>query len=200
MLKKIAFTLALAVTLMLTLYPQPVSACSCAILETPAEAFESATAVFSGTVTAIEGPSGCVISTADPARVTFQIYEVWKGPEQSVIDITTALMSPSCGYEFAVGQSYLVYAYGEEDNLQVSLCSRTNTLSSAGEDIQALGESRTAFCQNDSEDASNQVPVTAISDENTGFNYIAVITFIAGILAGLLGYAFFIRRRCAAKK
>jgi hypothetical protein len=200
LLNKVVFIIALVAILTLTMNPHPASACSCVILETPAESFEPATAVFSGRVIAREEPTGSTIRSDDPVTITFQVYEVWKGPEQSVIEITTALTGPSCGYEFAVDQSYLVYAYGEEDDLQVSLCSRTNILASANEDIATLGESKASFCQDDSEDTSNQAPDIATADENNGFNYVAVITFIAGILAGLLGYAFFTRRRIAAKK
>lgn len=200
MIKKAIFTIVLAIILALALYPQTTSACSCAILETPAEAFDSAAAVFTGRVTAIEGPSGCTISSAAPTRVTFQAYEVWKGPEQSVIEITTELMSVSCGYEFAIGQSYLVYAYGEEDDLKVSLCSRTGILSSATEYIQALGESQVTFCQDGNDDNSNQVSAAAISEEGNGFNYVAVITFVAGILFGLSGYALFMRKRLTSKE
>jgi hypothetical protein len=132
--------------------------------------------------------------------VSFQVHKVWKGPDQSVIEITTALESISCGYEFAVGQSYLVYAYGEENGLTVSLCSRTNTISSASEDMQALGESRTTFCQGDSGNTSSPTPAIATTDESDEFNYVAVITFIIGSLVGLLGYAIFTRRRLAARK
>jgi len=198
-IRKAILTIVLAVIVALALYPQIASACSCATQKTTEEAFVSATAVFSGRVIAIGGPSGCTISSAAPTHVTFQVYEVWKGPEQSVIEITTELISASCGYEFAFGKSYLVYAYGEENDLKVSLCSRTGILSSATEDIQALGDSRASFCQYDNEDNSNHVSAVAISEEGDGFNYVAVITFVAGILFGLMGYAFWDKRRLAAK-
>jgi hypothetical protein len=120
--------------------PAPVFACSCAPPPPPAEALAQATAVFAGTVTNIDVPGGAVISTADPIAVTFQVETVWKGPVEPTLLVTTARDSASCGYHFDLNQSYLVYAYGSERNLETNLCSRTTRLSPILEDLAVLGE------------------------------------------------------------
>ncbi|MEA3377063.1 MAG: hypothetical protein U9R72_12795 [Chloroflexota bacterium] len=114
-------------------------ACTCAPPGSPADELERSTAVFAGKVTGVELPGGDVISSADPVEVTFRVFTVWKGPTRDPLVVTTARSSISCGYEFETAKEYLVYAYGEEDDLQVSLCSRTRPLALAGADLAALG-------------------------------------------------------------
>jgi hypothetical protein len=125
---------------MLSGSPAPVFACSCAPPPPPAEALAQATAVFAGTVTNIDVPGGAVISTADPIAVTFQVERVWKGPVEPTLLVTTARGQATCGYDFDLNQSYLVYAYGSERNLETNLCSRTTRLSPILEDLAVLGE------------------------------------------------------------
>ncbi|MDY6911282.1 MAG: hypothetical protein SVM79_02855, partial [Chloroflexota bacterium] len=119
---------------------QPATACSCAEVANPAEALEQASAVFSGRVLSLECPSGLVHSSADPVTAVFEVDTVWKGPQQSRIVVTTALMDSSCGFEFRIGRSYLVYAYGAEDDLQTDRCTRTRLLMEAQEDLESLGD------------------------------------------------------------
>ncbi len=114
-------------------------ACTRAPPGSPSDELERSTAVFAGKVTGVEMPGGDVISSADPVRVTFRMYTVWKGPSRDSLTVTTARSTVSCGYEFAAGKEYLVYAYGEEDDLEVSLCSRTRPLTLAAADLAALG-------------------------------------------------------------
>lgn len=128
--------------LALTGLGQRAFACTCAPPESPTDELERSTAVFAGKVAALEARSGLVTSSADPVRVTFRGYTVWKGPQHDMLTLTTARSSISCGYEFEAGREYLVYAYGEENDLQVSLCSRTRPLTLAAVDLIALGRGR----------------------------------------------------------
>ena len=52
-----------------------------------------------------------------PATVTvsFQVSEVWKGPQPVTLEVSTSRDGASCGYPFKEGQEYLVYAYGKEE-------------------------------------------------------------------------------------
>jgi hypothetical protein len=72
-------------------------------------------------------------------RVRFRVVRAWKGVTTESIELTTANSSAACGYEFAPGQSYLVYADEENGTLSVSLCSRTQPMSDSGEDLEVLG-------------------------------------------------------------
>jgi hypothetical protein len=59
--------------------------------------------------------------------------------ESEDAEVVTAVSSATCGYNFEVGKSYLVYAGTFDGKLNVSLCSRTALIDQAGEDLQALG-------------------------------------------------------------
>ncbi len=118
-------------------------ACSCIQPSPPQESLEQATAVFAGRVTNIEKP---FISTSslDPITATFDVSQVWKGDITQTVAIRTAQDSASCGYPFELGQEYIVYAWADPDHpgeLNTGLCSRTNLLFQAQEDVQALGQS-----------------------------------------------------------
>lgn len=125
----------------LTIVPELVFACTCIPLS-PEETYEISTAVFAGRVVSIEAPVEPMLSSLDPLRITFQVWRVWKGPDQSTIMIATARETMSCGYPFKEGGVYLVYAFGSEDEWSTHLCSRTQPLLGAGKDLIALGEGR----------------------------------------------------------
>jgi hypothetical protein len=103
--------------------------------------------------------------------VTFEVYAVWKGPAYSNITVTTARSGASCGYMFEEEQEYLIYADGSADNLTVSMCSRTQPLGWAEEDLATLGEGTTALSDN---------PMLP-----EGFQYWPIIT-LSSAMAGLL--------------
>ncbi|NTU82106.1 MAG: hypothetical protein HGA45_22460 [Chloroflexales bacterium] len=136
-MRHIALLVALSVMALAALayQPRPTYACSCTPPPPPLQARDSATAVFAGTVSGI--------APADPGRasvlVTFDVQQIWKGPEGAQLTIATAGSSASCGYEFAQGEQYLVYAVAQEGQIRTSLCSRTALFASAGEDLAALG-------------------------------------------------------------
>ena len=202
MTKWLMVILAFAVALSFLTTPGSVSACSCIGGVSPSEAFEQATAVFSGTVISLEKPISQVFSSADPVTVVFQVDTVWKGPKQDELAVTTPLSSVSCGYEFQIGRSYLVYASGSENALQVSKCSRTMPLVMADEDLDFLENGQAIVGSQDTQDTQP----TATGNENVvscnedgGFNYIALITLFCGIIIGIgIGVAV-AKRRHAAK-
>ncbi len=137
-MKKIIFLIFIAASLLIV-NTSFASACSCMI--TPIrEAFEESTAVFSGKVVDVNIPSGIFISSGDLAKVTFEVSKIWKGSDYKTLVLTTARGGASCGYSFRKGEEYLVYAHGAENELQVSLCSRTKPLSEAGEDLTNLSK------------------------------------------------------------
>ena len=117
--------------------PQCASACQCTM---PAEkpTLADSEAVFSGEVVRIDRPSPFK-SGADLETDTFQVSEVWKGPEQRTLEVHTALFGASCGYPFKEGQEYLVYAYTGKRGLEVDLCNGTQPLSEAQADLGVLG-------------------------------------------------------------
>ena len=125
----------------LTIVPELVFACTCIPLS-PEKTYEMSSVVFAGRVVSVEEPVGLMLSSVDPLRVTFQVWRIWKGPDQNTMTITTAREITSCGYPFKEGAIYLVYAFGSEGEWSTHLCSRTQPLLGAGKDLIALGEGK----------------------------------------------------------
>lgn len=114
----------------IALGPQPALACSCA-QSTNGQLGERAAVVFTGTATARTGTFplslSCARSSAEPVFVTFDVDTVFKGTVAKTATVATVLSGASCGYEFAVGKRYTVFATaGAEGRLETGLC-RGNT-------------------------------------------------------------------------
>ena len=108
------------------LLPAPtVWACDCAVLSAQ-EYFTAADAVFTGTVTArFEPTSGPRGGSSDPIVWNFAVESTAKGTVSHPQDVISAASEVSCGYEFAVGQRYQVYARRAGGELETGLCSGT---------------------------------------------------------------------------
>jgi len=116
--------------------PSQAHACSC-MPQTPRDAFEGAVAVFEGHVVEVQPPPEN--DGTGQFTVRMKVVRAWKGMESEEATVTTPANSATCGYNFAAGTSYLVYAGAIEGKLDVSLCSRTQPIAAAGEDLEALG-------------------------------------------------------------
>ena len=128
-----------------------VAACSCISL-TPAEAFERADSVFAGEVTETKVRSGLLgQSGLDPVTVRVKVDEVWKGPQQATLTIETVRSEASCGFEFAEGGEYLIFARDGK----TGFCDRTALIGRASENLAALGASWQPTTGTDSTRASS---------------------------------------------
>ncbi|MDF1786048.1 MAG: hypothetical protein P1U82_09270 [Verrucomicrobiales bacterium] len=75
----------------------------------------------------------------DEVMVRFQVSEVHKDNAlNSEVVVTTSDGGASCGYSFAMNQSYLVYAHGAEDDLRAGNCGRTQLANAGASDISAI--------------------------------------------------------------
>ena len=123
--------------------PSRTYACSCVQLPEVQEALAEAEAVFAGKVIHISEPQPDVsgmISSADPITVTFAVAQTWKGVRQKQVMVQTARDSASCGFNFVLGEEYMVYTYKDDQGvLATNICTRTNTLTAASEDLGVLG-------------------------------------------------------------
>lgn len=116
------------------LVPERAEACSCVVPPAPKVALAQSTAVFEGTVRGIDEHQ-----PAQQAAVRFEVSRVWKGELTSRVVVSTTDMGSMCGFAFAVGTPYLVYASGEGAALSTGLCTRTKASADAKDDFQALG-------------------------------------------------------------
>ncbi|HEX8681188.1 MAG TPA: hypothetical protein VF707_02670 [Ardenticatenaceae bacterium] len=185
--------------------PQAAFACSCMMPSPPEEALEQAAVVFAGQLVEAEAaPAGGMVSTADLIPYTFEVSQVWKGEVHSTITIGSAMSSASCGYEFAVGEEYIVYGFEGEGVLQTGLCTRTAPLASAEEDLTALGEGEIPSPGNDPilvdpmpvSPNEPEAPVE-VDNSNSPLNSIPPWAWVVGpvLLAGAVLAVPFMRRR-----
>lgn len=120
-------------------------ACTCALPfpNTPLRkrvgvALKESRAVFSGKVLEVmEDPQTLHVA------VRLRVERVWKGSPRAEVRILTGRGGGDCGYQFEVGQSYLVYAYKwREAELGTNICQRTAKLSEASGDLRVLGRGK----------------------------------------------------------
>jgi len=116
--------------------------CSCMEPPPPEDAYEEADVVFSGEVTNM-----VINEEGYYYEVTFQIIDIWKGEYLEEITVLTELFSDTCGYPFQINNEYLVYAYTYSWGIYTNICTRTNLLEYADEDIDYLNQ--LPICDND---------------------------------------------------
>lgn len=119
-------------------------ACTCAPIPPPCEAYWEASAVFSGTVVdvrevTIQVPWGSERIEYQQRLVRFNVIEAFRNADSGSEEVLTGLGDTDCGYNFVVGESYLVYGYRTTDGrLRAHICSRTAPLADAGEDLDYI--------------------------------------------------------------
>lgn len=118
----------------LFLYAEDLSACTCRQPPPPSRAFAEADAVFLGKVLSFEA-----IPAIHQRRAHLDVLKTWKGNKSAADTLFTPFDEAGCGYDFRVGETYLIYAYqyGEEP-LSTNLCTRTRHESFAQEDLNYL--------------------------------------------------------------
>jgi hypothetical protein len=125
-------------------------------------AAEQATMVFAGKVVGFEYRKGIPNQYMESREkdsgkhidyetlvVNFQVERRWKGEATTEVFLITdetknadgTGTGSSCDYHFKEGESYLVYAYGKENELRTHACTRTRLLNKT-EDLKILGEGK----------------------------------------------------------
>jgi len=153
-------------------------ACSC-MMQTLEEGVAQSEAIFEATVTKI-APK--LVNQFPSLEVSLAVKRAWKGIDRKEVVVTPASNSAACGYPFAEGSTYLVYAYRDEgDPIRVSLCSLTKPIDEAGADLEHLGKPATAFAEPTKKSASSKERCTASAGPHHG----TPIGLLALIIAGL---------------
>lgn len=139
---KISIILSLLLVMMISV-PSAAQACSCVEPQTVEAELARSTAVFAGKVLEVKEHKS--LNGYMTKSVLFEVSQSWKSVTESQVIITTGQGGGDCGYGFQQGIEYLVYAnpssmYGDEDDLVTIICSRTNELSAAQEDLAILGQ------------------------------------------------------------
>jgi hypothetical protein len=140
---------------MLVLEATPGLATECWARRSVSEELAHSTVVFSGKAVAEEYRPIVTPQPGWPAGgeilvIKFSVERWWKGSGGEEVFLYTGVSRWRGGYtriftegfNFSVGEEYLVYVLGDVDNLTTSSCERTTTLEKAAEDLKALGEGR----------------------------------------------------------
>jgi len=153
--------IAVTVLAVVALFASEAAACSCAPPEQPSQAVTdkavaSATAVFLGypvvirlepvTVTLRERTFD--MRTIAIVRTQFRVLRSWKGVDSPLVWIT-ASEGRGCEYEFEIGRSYVVYAYGHSAALTTNTCSRTRPETDSIFEMERLGPPHKTFLDSD---------------------------------------------------
>lgn len=91
------------------------------------------------TIATVDGPPG----RPDQQRViTFATRRALRGVEGPTVRVTTGMGGGDCGYNFTIGEQYLVYAYRSKDGAELGtgICTRTRPLSQAADDLRFFDE------------------------------------------------------------
>jgi hypothetical protein len=112
----------------------------------PCQSFWNTDVVFSGRVTEIgtapDRPvfkdDGKLIAAFPMRAVRFAVDESFRGTVEKSLEVETGMGGGDCGFQFESGQNYLVYAYRNKETgkLGTGICTRTQVLSKAAEDLE----------------------------------------------------------------
>jgi hypothetical protein len=119
-----------------------VNACTCIGPRTPCEAYGTAAAVFVGT--AIRSGKAEPLKDKsephpEPVVVKFAVEQSYLGVDSTEVVVFTGFGGGDCGYQFKIGERYLVYAYRDHIRLVTGICTRTRPFAQATEDLAFLG-------------------------------------------------------------
>lgn len=136
-IQKRGFVILLFISFFIGAFPSTGYACKCVEPKSPIQELGKSSAVFSGKVMD-------QLEKGKTQLVLFDVKESWKGLNDSQVIVETDNSSSSCGYEFEDGKEYIVYANETDGRYEVTLCSRTELLSAASEDLDELGKGEEA--------------------------------------------------------
>lgn len=126
-------------------------ACKCSSPPDVQSALKTSVVVFQGRVSSITDamslstPGGRGIYGSNPyRRVRFTVLESYKGDLPAQLVIGTGRSGGDCGFEFSIGETYLVFATParsgyEEGDYITDICTRTAHVKDATKDLALLG-------------------------------------------------------------
>jgi hypothetical protein len=123
-------------------WAHPAGACSCLPSGPPCQNLFQSDVVFVGTVTGLRP-----MRTPETERlvlerriVAFNVEKGIRGINGSAVDVRTGSGGGDCGFDFKIGERYVVYAYRHPDGwLSTGTCSRTRLAADAAEDLAYFG-------------------------------------------------------------
>jgi hypothetical protein len=108
----------------------------------PCEATWEASAVFIGRVldiTDLKVDLRAPEPQLEKRLVRLSVSDTFRGTGLSIVDVATGAGDGDCGFPFRISKDYLIYAHKRDDGVLVtSICSRTEAIADAAEDLKYL--------------------------------------------------------------
>lgn len=184
--------LVMAASFMFMFAAKPCYACSCAGIPFDQEMNRSK-AVFAGKVIQVNeeksyhGTTGWFRPTYSLQKsILFEVTQTWKGISESQVIVYTGSGGGDCGFDFTLGNTYLVVAGGENE-LHTGICNRTKVLSTASAELSLLGQGQSPSVNVDLQQGS------------ASWMGIYIVWLLAGVLVVGL-FIFFLGRRMRHSK
>lgn len=76
------------------------------------------------------------VSDVDGSKVSFEVLRTYKGARAKTLVVSAG--AQGCSFSFEKGESYLVYASGEKDNLSTDGCAPNRALGAATAELRQL--------------------------------------------------------------
>jgi hypothetical protein len=146
-MKRTAFLFPFAFLLLCCFAPES-QACSCGFGgAAPCQEYWRTEAIFSGTIigsSSIEVKYDSYKTTQRVLRVA--IKQAFRGVDGGQIEVVSGWGGGDCGFEFKLGESYLIYASRSkaDTRLHTSICTRTRALADAADDLAFIDSLPTA--------------------------------------------------------
>lgn len=187
----VSFVFAVIASATVLVAASPAGACSCPGGIDDATAFERADAVFLARVDRFHDARAG--ASDSPAVVVLRVSDVFKGDVDQLQGVATAAAGASCGFTFAPGVSYVVFASGdgsfelEEGFYEVDLCSGT----------RPLGDDAPAFAAGPTAPNEGEPTIAAIQDQlgDTRTSLLPEAIILVAVLAFVLGLAAWFSRK-----
>ncbi|SEH02005.1 VPLPA-CTERM protein sorting domain-containing protein [Nonomuraea solani] len=170
-------TLLSLVTALLILPVQAAGACSCA-QRTPQQYVADAETVFTGTVTHVRVDEPML--NGGRVVATLRADHVYKGEQPAEVQVVTHAQSAACGYHFAQGARYLVFARAENAEVSTTSCDGNQQVPAGDEPLRQEPPELIAALG-----TPKRVVAAPPAPEATNWTGPAVIVLVAAALAGL---------------
>ncbi|MDG1994534.1 MAG: hypothetical protein P8J16_08705 [Polaribacter sp.] len=129
-------------------------ACDCDGVLTVEKAYKQSEKVFTGKIISVKPYNSKIYENGDETveeystvSVKIEITSLFKGQSKNTIEIITGIGGGDCGYEFAIGEEYLIFAYDngfhtkkDDGILETTICDGNGKVSDRNKWLKYLNE------------------------------------------------------------
>ncbi len=134
--------LAVLATGLLLALPARGESCTCIAQPPICQSFWAADQVFAGEVLAVDAAEHVLEGRRlSLHRVRVRVERSWRGEDRGDVEVFTQSTGAMCGYNFTIGEKYLIFASSRDAAIHVSLCGATRKYRDAREQLAYIDQS-----------------------------------------------------------